>query len=100
MALFSHKLTLAANAGSPSDYIILDDGSYRIDVDFQTGVTGTITPRQTMDEVVLKPVLDCTETEIALTESKPFGIHGPIKLGFIVASLTGGNAVVYANKIP
>jgi len=100
MALFTHKMTLSVNEASPTKYLILDDGAYRIDVDFQTGVTGTITPKQTMDEVVLKPVLDCTDNEIALTESKPFGIHGPIKLGFEVASLTGGNAIVYANKIP
>jgi len=92
-------MVLSADIATPVDFIFLDDGPYRIDIDYPTGVTGTVTPRQTVDGTVLKPVLDCSDAAIVITGSGQFGLYGPVRLGFIVASITG-SVTIYASKIP
>ena len=84
-------MTLAANAGSPVDFIQLGNKKYRIDIEFAAGASGTVAAKQTTHPSITAH--DCVNhisgTAVSVTSSSSFVIAGPCFVGFVVSGLSG-----------
>lgn len=84
-------MTLAVNAATPVDFIQLGNREYRIDIEFASGASGTVTPKQTVNYANTNALHDCKEngTAISVTGSYSFIVAGPCFVGFVVSGLSG-----------
>ena len=85
-------MTLGANETAPSFFIPIGPGEHRVDVIYGENVTGTITPKHTVDPTNPDSMNAVTVDgeELILTATGSFVVFGPCLVGFIVASLAGG----------
>jgi len=94
------KMVISANQATPSTFIRLGKGEHRVDIEYSSGGSGTVTPKQTTNPNNTSALQEITKdgTAIAATGSTSFIIAGPICIGCIVATLSG-SITVMANKI-
>ena len=93
MIIYEHPLmTLGANETAPSFFIRIGAGEHRVDVVYGDNVTGTVTPKHTVEPENPDSMNAITVDgeELILTATGSFVIFGPCLVGFIVASLAGG----------
>jgi hypothetical protein len=99
--LLDHGLyVLSANATAPTHYLPLPPGKSRVDVVYGTGVTGTVTPKTSINPgiVAANAPLELNGEELVLYSSYSFEVTGPGFIGFIVASLAGGTIQVRVTR--
>ena len=84
----SGPLTLTENADPPTIALRVPAGLCRIDIDFEPGAAGTITPASGREQSYLKT---CTEDgePIVATASKAFMLYGPTLLACTVSGISG-----------
>ena len=89
-------MTLGANETAPTYFIKVGAGEHRVDVIYGANVTGTVTPKHTVDPMNPDSMNAVTVDgeELVLTATGSFVIFGPCLVGFIVASLIGGSIKV------
>ena len=93
MIIYEHPfMTLGANETAPSFFIRVRAGEHRVDVIYGENVTGTVTPKHTVDPINPDSMNAVTVDgeELILTATGSFVVFGPCLVGFIVASLAGG----------
>lgn len=91
-------MSLGANEAAPTYFIPIGSGEHRVDIIFAENVTGTVTPKQTVDpeNPDSMSAITVNGAELVLTTTGCFVIEGPCWVGCIVASLTGGIVKVQA----
>jgi len=93
LIIYEHPfMTLGANETAPSFFIPIGPGEHRVDVIYGENVTGTVTPKHTVDPINPDSMNAVTVDgeELILTATGSFVVFGPCLVGFIVASLAGG----------
>ena len=96
MARTVSKITISEDVATPVEFVRLIPGPNRIDIDYNSGVTGTITPFQTSNiekTAFYKNVYLDGETAV-FTESGDFVIDGPAFIGFKSESMDGGTVEI------
>jgi ApbE superfamily uncharacterized protein (UPF0280 family) len=101
MILFDNKIfELTEDENPPTKAMFLEAGQHKLDICFESGVTGTIAPVQTMDlsDPTSFEAVENNDGAYSTTSSDSIVVYGPGYFGFNVSSLAGGNVKVRADR--
>lgn len=84
-------MTISANEATPSSFITLGKGEYRVDFELSEGGSASITPKQTTNPRNSSALQEVTVdgTALVATSSTSFIVAGPVFIGAIVTGLSG-----------
>lgn len=94
------QLVIAANIAAPTTFLPVKPGVNRVSITYPVGVTGTITPKFTVDPSNANSLDSVREngTAVVATGSKSFQVLGPGWIGFVAATLSGGSVTVQVSR--